>query len=441
MRVRCGGVGTRQKRRPRFLSPPKTPIPRRRRLSPSTVIGRLSRSHPRAHHLRHTRIVVGRGSTRHSHARASLPRPSEPPTTAHNRRRSSSERIVAGRIVRTLLPLSPRIDHDNTRNFLVCNRSLRVEKRKGVIKEILNRLLRSGDAPTPPSSTGIIVIVIIIMTAKSKRNATEPRRANKPLMEKRRRARINQSLAALKALILDSAKQDNTKHSKLEKADILELTVRHFQRHRSLETPGIHQYRAGYSDCVKEVQRYLDTPDAHTMTVIDTGVKQRLLRHLDNCVAEVDTDIRPQIPIQPQVPAASSLEDRLQPPPDSSTIEEVNNNAAKNDLIVQQELKQPLLPTKMVKTYDGSFVFVLPSHYLQLATALGINLRPQVEPQPPPQPPPSSSSGEPSSPLSSVKEENIDEPTASNHLQQPKCDNRPLDYSKNNDACDMWRPW
>lgn len=63
-----------------------------------------------------------------------------------------------------------------------------------------------------------------VMTAKSKR--AEPRRANKPLMEKRRRARINQSLAALKALILDSAKADNTKHSKLEKADILELTVR-----------------------------------------------------------------------------------------------------------------------------------------------------------------------------------------------------------------------
>lgn len=45
-------------------------------------------------------------------------------------------------------------------------------------------------------------------------------------MEKRRRARINQSLAALKALILDSARLENTKHSKLEKADILELTVR-----------------------------------------------------------------------------------------------------------------------------------------------------------------------------------------------------------------------
>lgn len=70
------------------------------------------------------------------------------------------------------------------------------------------------------------------------------KRTNKPLMEKRRRARINQSLAILKALILESTKSYNAKngdgpakHTKLEKADILELTVRHFQRHRILDDP------------------------------------------------------------------------------------------------------------------------------------------------------------------------------------------------------------
>ncbi|XP_022905191.1 transcription factor HES-2-like [Onthophagus taurus] len=258
------------------------------------------------------------------------------------------------------------------------------------------------------------------MTAKSKRAPAEPRRANKPLMEKRRRARINQSLAALKALILDTAKQDNAKHSKLEKADILELTVRHFQRHRSLDQPGVHRYRAGYADCVKEVQRYLETPDAHTMTVVDAGVRQRLLRHLDNCISEVDTDIRtPSLP-----PPASSVEERLQPPDSSSSsLEEVNNNA---------DSKFP--PGKMVKNYDGNFVFVLPSHYLQLATALGINLRPPETTVPP---------------IITVKEEKVElEDHPQHHLVmrpdlvvEPKCE-RPLDYSRNNDGCDnMWRPW
>jgi len=69
-------------------------------------------------------------------------------------------------------------------------------------------------------------------------------------MEKRRRARINQSLAILKALILESTKSQNAKngegqakHTKLEKADILELTVRHFQRHRNLDDPS--EYNPG----------------------------------------------------------------------------------------------------------------------------------------------------------------------------------------------------
>ncbi|XP_071452033.1 protein hairy-like isoform X2 [Hetaerina americana] len=118
---------------------------------------------------------------------------------------------------------------------------------------------------------------------------TEGRRANKPLMEKRRRARINQSLAVLKTLILDSARLENTKHSKLEKADILELTVRHLQRQRSLgpiapvssdappsspptgaPAPEQHEspvaaaqllarYRAGFSECAREVARFLDS--------------------------------------------------------------------------------------------------------------------------------------------------------------------------------------
>lgn len=130
----------------------------------------------------------------------------------------------------------------------------------------------------------------------------EPKRANKPLMEKRRRARINQSLAVLKALIVESTTKNSKsvdgqkqKHSKLEKADILEITVREFQRHRNLENPEINKYRAGYSDCAREVARYLATPEplpsATVPSLSDPGSKARLLRHLDSCVLEIDTEI------------------------------------------------------------------------------------------------------------------------------------------------------
>ncbi|KAL7043938.1 hypothetical protein ACKWTF_001711 [Chironomus riparius] len=131
---------------------------------------------------------------------------------------------------------------------------------------------------------------------------SEPKRANKPLMEKRRRARINQSLAVLKALIVETnAKNCKTvdgqkqKHTKLEKADILEITVREFQRHRNLECPEIDKYRAGYSDCAREVARYLATPEplpsATVPSLNDPGSKARLLRHLDACLLEIDSEI------------------------------------------------------------------------------------------------------------------------------------------------------
>jgi len=44
------------------------------------------------------------------------------------------------------------------------------------------------------------------MMSEAECEATVRLQANKPLMEKRRRARINQSLAVLKTLILDSAR-------------------------------------------------------------------------------------------------------------------------------------------------------------------------------------------------------------------------------------------
>ncbi|KPM09656.1 Transcription factor HES-1 (Hairy and enhancer of split 1)-like protein 2 [Sarcoptes scabiei] len=53
-------------------------------------------------------------------------------------------------------------------------------------------------------------------------------RISKPLMEKRRRARINQCLSQLKTIVVDSAGQHTSNNKcKLEKADILELTVKY----------------------------------------------------------------------------------------------------------------------------------------------------------------------------------------------------------------------
>ncbi|CAG03203.1 unnamed protein product, partial [Tetraodon nigroviridis] len=59
-----------------------------------------------------------------------------------------------------------------------------------------------------------------------RKEAAELRKTMKPLMEKRRRARINDSLNKLKNLIIPLTGRDKIRHSKLEKADILEMAVR-----------------------------------------------------------------------------------------------------------------------------------------------------------------------------------------------------------------------
>lgn len=236
---------------------------------------------------------------------------------------------------------------------------------------------------------------------------SDGRRANKPLMEKRRRARINQSLAVLKTLILDSARLENTKHSKLEKADILELTVRHLQRQRTLGSAVLNKYRAGFQECTREVSRFLESPDlaltpGAPTPALDPTIKQRLLRHLDTCVAELDLDIGLSSSAEGKRDAVKAEADS-EARPDSSTTTggDENNNGAlssvggkttpqstgtvagspepdmehvtavattstpssgsPNMLSVVQ-----VIPSRLP---DGQVVFLLPSHYVQLAAA------------------------------------------------------------------------
>ncbi|KAK4292458.1 hypothetical protein Pmani_034779 [Petrolisthes manimaculis] len=105
-----------------------------------------------------------------------------------------------------------------------------------------------------------------LRAASSPQDCSINRKSNKPMMEKKRRQRINRSLNDLKALLLEAAKKDPSRYSRLEKADILEMTVRHIQmlhRQESKANGGRNgrgeesKYRAGFSHCASEVTRYL----------------------------------------------------------------------------------------------------------------------------------------------------------------------------------------
>lgn len=80
------------------------------------------------------------------------------------------------------------------------------------------------------------------------------------------------------------------RHSKLEKADILEMTVRHLeslQRQRAAADPAVlNKFRAGFTQCAGEVGRFPG---------LDPAVRRRLLQHLASCLASP-----PQQPQQQQ---------------------------------------------------------------------------------------------------------------------------------------------
>ncbi|KAM8862891.1 transcription factor HES-2-like [Spinachia spinachia] len=96
------------------------------------------------------------------------------------------------------------------------------------------------------------------LTVAKRKEALELRKTMKPLMEKRRRARINDSLNHLKSLILPLTGRDKSRYSKLEKADILEMTVRFLG-----DIPPINaknsadSYKEGYKACLQRVSTLL----------------------------------------------------------------------------------------------------------------------------------------------------------------------------------------
>ncbi|XP_065213175.1 hairy/enhancer-of-split related with YRPW motif protein 2-like [Planococcus citri] len=126
----------------------------------------------------------------------------------------------------------------------------------------------------------------------------EQRRNNKPIMEKRRRARINQCLNELKTLILDATNKDPARHTKLEKADILEMTVKHLQsiqrQHLSAAVASdptvVHKFKTGFNECAGEVSRYIGGLEG-----IDNGVKQRLILHLTSCITNLQPAATPSV--------------------------------------------------------------------------------------------------------------------------------------------------
>merc|ERR1719192_3276654 len=110
------------------------------------------------------------------------------------------------------------------------------------------------------------------------------RKVMKPLLERKRRARINKCLDNLKDIMVNTLQSEGESITKLEKADVLELTVKHLRKLKRQNALGLTpqatyagRFRSGYSHCAQEVSKYMTSS-----TDVSVEVTTRLFSHLGN---------------------------------------------------------------------------------------------------------------------------------------------------------------
>ncbi|XP_078119954.1 transcription cofactor HES-6 [Sander vitreus] len=104
------------------------------------------------------------------------------------------------------------------------------------------------------------------------------RKMRKPLVEKKRRARINESLQELRVLVADADLQ-----SKMENAEVLEMTVKRVEsilQNRAQEVDAVNReacerFAAGYIQCMHDVHTFVSSCPG-----IDPTLSAELLNHL-----------------------------------------------------------------------------------------------------------------------------------------------------------------
>ncbi|CAL9703507.1 unnamed protein product [Knipowitschia caucasica] len=155
-------------------------------------------------------------------------------------------------------------------------------------------------------------------TLSKRKDALEMRKTLKPLMEKRRRARINDSLNHLKNLILPLTGRDKSRYSKLEKADILEMTVRFLSEMPPANSKSkTESYKEGYKACLQRVSSLLPRTslDQSACQRVNDFVQQSMSASLTptclNCCGQSSRSL-PQLQQRLQS-LKSSLSSRSQP--------------------------------------------------------------------------------------------------------------------------------
>ncbi|XP_030229546.1 transcription factor HES-5-like [Gadus morhua] len=138
----------------------------------------------------------------------------------------------------------------------------------------------------------------------SQDHLTVTHKIRKPLVEKLRRERINSSIEQLKSLLgPEFLKQEPD--SKMEKADILEMTVDFLRqlelsRHGNSVT-GLTAANQGHSRCVQEVVHFLSKDEVKTLS------NRIMLDHFQNLRTSSDTRLTESGSLQLSSPLKNNI--------------------------------------------------------------------------------------------------------------------------------------
>ncbi|XP_037946571.1 enhancer of split mgamma protein [Teleopsis dalmanni] len=128
------------------------------------------------------------------------------------------------------------------------------------------------------------------------------RKVMKPMLERKRRARINKCLDELKDLMVATLESEGEHVTRLEKADILELTVTHLQKLRQQRKQAAAKgnttmsqaegFRSGYIHAVNEVSRSLSE-----LPGVNVNLGTQLMTHLGQRLNQLQPAVKPPVPV------------------------------------------------------------------------------------------------------------------------------------------------
>jgi len=171
------------------------------------------------------------------------------------------------------------------------------------------------------------------------------KKITKPLLERKRRARINKCLDELKDIMTVALQAEGENVSKLEKADILELTVRHLHkmaqgRRLFARSPleDLQKFQAGYTSCANEAASFLlSAPE------VDVRLSQRLLNHLSSHASSALASSFPPLSLSLPTRSSSTSSPPASPPHTSHLVRGVASSSPPHSHSINPSSSSPQL--------------------------------------------------------------------------------------------------